>query len=298
MRALFFALLGCTGLGPDGTDVAVETCNGQPGLCERPLNEVTFLRTHNSHASEERGYTVLSWNHYFAIPAQLEDGVRSLNVDVYPAEDGGLRACHGFCELGEQPLEDLFDEIEAFMESHPREVVLLDFQDESAEGALRDALATHPLSGRAWVQVAGTPWPTLQEMIEADERMVIFGGGHPEDPPWMLPKTQHIFSTGWSYWEPEDLDCETSGPVPEFGLYEVTHVLTNPLASPYNAEEINTEELLVAHLAQCDEEVAFVNLLSVDFYTIGEPLSVIGARNASAGPVAVSPRADGLRPRP
>lgn len=298
MRWLWLGVMACAEGPGGGGEADLATCNGLPGLCERRVNEVSYLRTHNSHASEERGYTQLSWNHYFAIPTQLRDGVRSLNVDVYPADDGSLRVCHGFCELGEQPFVEVLDEIEAFLDAWPREVVLLDFQIEVPAEDLRAALMAHPLHTRALTQAPGTPWPTLGELVDADRRLVVFGSGDPEDPPWLLAKSAFMYTTGWSYWEPEDLDCAITSDQLEHGLYEVTHVLTNPLASPYNAEAINSAESIDAHLERCDEEVGFVNLLSVDFYTIGEPLAAIGARNAGLTEVGVSPRGDGLRPRP
>ena len=74
-------------------------------LCERPFNQVPFVGTHNSMSNAEDGW--LAPNQGWNIQDQLEAGVRALNLDTYEV-DGSVVLCHGFCELGEQPLETLF----------------------------------------------------------------------------------------------------------------------------------------------------------------------------------------------
>ncbi len=238
-------------------------CNGAVELCDLPLDEVAFLRSHNSHASEERGYHLTARNHTFAIPTQLEDGVRSLNVDVYEWE-GELAACHGFCELGTQPLEEILDEIEDFLGENPDETVLIDFQDEAPEGDMIDAVEAHAVYERVHLQPHGEPWQTMRalrgELVLLDERLV--------------------YGTAWDYDTPEELDCTVQGEEIDGGLYEVTHVLTNPIASPENAEAINHQPVIGDHVGACLEAVGFVNLLSVDYYSVGDALAVVEALNA------------------
>lgn len=250
------------------TDTAADTgprlCNGSELLCDRSVQEVAFLRTHNSHASEERGYTAFNWNHHFAIPTQLAEGVRALNVDVYDFE-GQLQACHGPCELAAQPFVDVLDEIEGHLAGDPGAVLLIDFQDEAAEGAIEAAIDAHAIGQRVHVQDPALPWPTLAELLDAGTGLVTLDG--------------NVYGTGWSYEEPEDLDCVVQGEAFETGLYEVTHVLTNPLASPANAEAINHDPVLSDHIDRCVAEVGFVNQVSIDFYSIGDGLALIDRLN-------------------
>ena len=244
-------LLSCTDL---------PRCNGAIGLCDRPVDEVAFLRSHNAHASEARGYHLAAMNHYLAIPEQLELGVRSLNIDVYLWEEE-LTACHGFCELGTQPFEEILNEIEAFHADHPDQVVLVDFQDEVGGGAIDEALEASGL--RLYRHETGAPWPGLAELR-----------GH------TVPIDGQTYGTGWQYDTPEELDCAVQGEAFEHGLYEVTHVLTNPIASPDNAEAINHQPVIGDHVGRCLEEVGFVNLLSVDYVGIGDAVEVVEALNA------------------
>lgn len=252
-------MLACT---TDEEPVPYTGCNGQDHLCERALDEVAFLRAHNSHASHERGYHLVAANHTWAIPTQLEDGVRSLNVDVYEWE-GQLAACHGFCDLGTQPFDEILDEVHTFLVENDREVVLIDFQDEAPAGAIDQAIAAHDLNSLVYLHDSGTPWPTLEEL---GGRLVMTAG--------------HVYGTGWKYDEPEDLDCTVQSEPFEHGLYEVTHVLTNPIASPENAEAINHEPVIGDHVDACVAEVGFINMLSVDYYSVGDTLAVIDELNA------------------
>lgn len=236
------------------------------------------MRAHNSHASEARGYNMLAMNHYNAIPTQLTDGVRSLNVDLYLV-DGALIACHGVCELGSQPAEEIWDEIFDFLSGDPDALVLVDVQDEAPSGEVNASLAAHPLSGLAWTQPAGEPWPTLGTMLDAGRQLVFFNDPVDGDPDWVLPPGEFVYGTGWSYTSVEDLDCTVQGAVLPHGLYEVTHVLTNPTASPAYAEQINQAPVLSEHLDRCQAEVGRPNLVSVDYYSLGDAIDVVSALN-------------------
>ena len=51
-------------------------------------------------------------------------------MDLYDYE-GELLFCHGFCDLGSQPANELVQEILDFLSNNPNEVLLIDLQDES-----------------------------------------------------------------------------------------------------------------------------------------------------------------------
>jgi hypothetical protein len=60
----------------------IDRCNGHAELCDRRLDEVAFVSTHNSmSAAEEPGWYFAS--HTRGIGDQLDDGVRGLLIDVY-----------------------------------------------------------------------------------------------------------------------------------------------------------------------------------------------------------------------
>ena len=142
---------------------------------------------------------------FFAIPTQLQDGVRALNLDLYDYE-GELLFCHGFCDLGAQPAHELVQEILDFLSDNPNEVLLIDLQDESSG---RSAEAFLSLESHLYERDLDLDsWPTLGELIQAKKRVLLFGSPAENDPNWLLSKSDWWYSNGWYYQEPEDLDCE------------------------------------------------------------------------------------------
>ena len=60
----------------------VGRCNGSAALCDKRLNEVVFVGTHNSMSADgEPGWLFAAQD--AGIDAQLDDGVRSLLIDTH-----------------------------------------------------------------------------------------------------------------------------------------------------------------------------------------------------------------------
>ncbi len=255
-----------------------QTCNGAADLCGRAVDEVAWLRAHNAHSSEERGYHVLSTNHYFAIPTQLEDGVRALNIDVYEQPEG-LYTCHGYCDLGRQPLTEVFAEMTDFLAGAPDNVILLDLQNEANKQWVVTEMEGAGLASMAHVQVPGEPWPTLRELIDAGSHFVILADGDEETPAWFHNTNSLVYGTGWAAATPEDLTCEVSEPI-DHGLLGINNVLTDPIASPDLADLVNHNPDMIDRLRGCEAELGHLpNLVSVDFYSIGDTLEAVDLLN-------------------
>jgi hypothetical protein len=294
MRAfLFLMCLGCTdnpsaktapgSVAVDSgvpSDTAVETvlrCNTHAELCDRPLNQVAFAATHNAMSSEEAGW--LAPNQRYAVPTQLNDGVRALNFDVYDVE-GVATLCHAYCELGSQLLVDGLAQIGTFLTEHPREVVLLTFENYASASLTVAAFDESGLKDLAYAQTPGEPWPTLGQLIDRDQRLVVFtsdGGG---EPAW--------YHALWDWWRDNpysaqsevDFSCDHYRGEPTNDLYALNHFLTAPIAQASLAEEANTAESIGTHLAWCEQATGrFPNMVMVDFYSIGSVLEVVDAIN-------------------
>ena len=274
-------LVGCPSPSPDDPPPGEDpprACNGLPALCDRPLDEVAFLRTHNSHASEERGYSTLAWNHFEAMPTQLEDGVRAVNMDVYLYE-GVMMVCHGFCELGLQRFDLILAELTDFLDDHPNEVVLLSLQNEAPWSETLASLRTAGIGALAWSHTPGDLWVTLGEMLDADRPLLVSAGGGPADAPdWLHRDGDILWGDHWGAETPKDLDCELENPRFDGGLYFFNNVLTAPIASPDLAEQVNPD--LGGRLAGCMAEHGRIpNVVSVDFYSLGDTVSAVRALN-------------------
>ena len=136
---------------------------------------------------------------YFASPEEFREAIAQDAVSdqsVLAAErlrgrlgfrgggERGMYLCHTFCELGSTPLGDVLDDIHAFLVTHPAEVVVVINQDyvspQDFVGAIGDArLAPYMIE-----PPRGRDWPTLRELIERDERLLVMAENTAGAAPW------------------------------------------------------------------------------------------------------------------
>jgi len=101
-------------------------CNGDPLLCDRRYDQISYPTTHNAMSASAEGWTHSDQRH--GIARQLQDGIRGLMLDVHSYQ-GEPHLCHGSaCASGRRRLVDGLRDIATFMTEHPREVVTLIFE--------------------------------------------------------------------------------------------------------------------------------------------------------------------------
>ena len=109
-------------------------CNGYSILCTRNFDDVVYPATHNSHANPESGFNNIAENQLANISTQLERGIRYINMDVYDYNDE-VWVCHGDWDLlihpclqsGGERAQNQLEDVAAFLEDNPYEVVTLAF---------------------------------------------------------------------------------------------------------------------------------------------------------------------------
>ncbi len=281
--ALAAALLaGCA-----AEDPAVDRCNGSAALCDRPLDEVTFAGTHNSMSSAERDWWIPNQHH--AVPRQLADGIRALNLDLHEDEDGEPALCHGYCELGSQPLVDGLAEIDRFLADHPGAFIVITFESYLPAEVVAGAFVRSGLEWRVRRQAPGEAWPTLGEMLAAGEQVAVFsdeplasdGGsvaGYLDQWSWWVETPYHFESVD-ELLAPEA--CAPDRGEPDNDLFGINHFLTAPVADEDDAALANDPDVLAARVAACTEALGRPpNQVLVDFYDEGGLLAVVAALDA------------------
>ena len=223
----------------------------------------------------------LAPNHIYAIPTQLQDGIRALNIDTYWWEDEAYM-CHGYCEIGAQPLQWATDSIADFLQQEPNTVLLITLQSTLTAEQTLVPFAASGLSTELYHHQQ-QDWPTLWELIEMQQRVVLFSnhdGGHIDG---YMSQWEHWVDNPYSATEVSDFACHVDrGDTETATLYNINHFLTNPIATPQLAEAANTHDVLREHLYRCIEETGRKpNQLLVDFYSIGATLSVVEEYNIS-----------------
>lgn len=235
---------------------------------------------HNAMSNAEDGWRVPNQN--FNITRQLNDGIRGMMLDTFN-EDGELLLCHVVCALGSQPLLEGLGEIQTFLGANPNEVFSIIFESNIENSETASAIEDSGLLGLTYAHVAGEPWPTLQELIDADTRLVVFQE-KPSDAehPWLMYIWDHAWETHFSWEAPEDFNCDPNRGDPSNSLFLLNHFLTSQIGgAPELAEMVNYNPLFIDRAEECEEEGnALPNFVAVDFYDIGDLFDVVDSLNA------------------
>jgi hypothetical protein len=263
----------------DAGTVSITACNGHPELCDRRFDEVAYATTHNAMSSEEDGF--IAPNQNLRLVQQLEDGIRGFMLDVHPADDGTPLLCHATCRFGQRPLVDGLRDLRLFLECHPTEVVTLIFESYVPESAIASAFEASGLLRLVHPQEIDAPWPTLRELIAADERVIVFTADATRTLPWHLYSYDYAWENPYAAMLPSELSCAEHRGSRARSLWIFNHFLTAPLASELLAEMINHDPFFTERVARCRSEAAddLPNFVTVDFYDVGDVRAVVDGLN-------------------
>ncbi|MFH2007597.1 MAG: hypothetical protein ABI333_13510 [bacterium] len=277
---LLLAATGCADPASRTGDGAVDpsrACNGSELLCDRRFDQVAYATTHNAMSNEDDGW--ISPNQLHGITRQLVDGVRGLMLDIH-YEGDEVFLCHGFCAAGSLPLVDGLAELREFLDAQPREVITIIFESYVSAADTAATFSEAGLDGRAHAQDPADPWPTLGELINAGTPLVVFTDHEGGTPDWYLPVWDHCFETHYHFESAAELSCDVNRGDPANALFILNHFLTNPVAHPSFAEELNVNPLLLERARSCEAVYGHLpNFVTVDFYSIGALFAVVDALN-------------------
>ena len=313
--------------GDDPEPVRVGRCNGKAELCDRRLDQVAFVGTHNSMAADgEPGWLFAAQD--AGIQAQLADGVRALLIDTHygyatprgvatdltgdsksrakvDGEVGArfvetaqrLRArigftgnepreiflCHAFCEVGATRALEALEGVHRFLVAHPEEVLILSIEDDTNAADTAKLIRDSGLIREVYRGPVEPPWPTLRELIERNERVLVLIEEDAGDEPWMHRQDEVAQETPFHFGTPAELaapgSCRPNRGGTAGSLLLVNHwVDTSPAPRQSIAREVNARGFLGPRLARCRSERGLVgNIVAVDFYRQGDVFATVGA---------------------
>jgi hypothetical protein len=160
--------------------VIATACNGNAALCSRQYSNVTQIGTHDSAFVG----ILPTDNQYESVTSQLDAGIRFLQAQTH-LENGALELCHTTCiEEDAGTLVSYLTTITTWIAANPNEVLtlLLTNGDSAPVSQFGAAMVTSGLSAYAYTppsQLSISEWPTLQELIDNDTRLVMFLGMFP-----------------------------------------------------------------------------------------------------------------------
>jgi hypothetical protein len=248
-------------------------------------------------------------------------GYRGLSLDLCNC-DGGFVFCHGGaesgCGIGQRDPIDSFTQINDWLTLNPNNVVMIWLQINEAAGgpiSLQDVesivnavplgSSNRSFADRLYKRNANdTTWPTLSELIQAEQQVIFFFMGGPDDSA-VPPLGMHYFydfgmSTDWSYASVEELrDTTLNGcTINRASSHRVDFLMLNAFVtesffgfqvrpSVQAAEEVNTEGFLQPLLDACNDfHSKSVNIVSVDFWNSGNLPTLVDVHNANLATAA------------
>jgi len=247
--------------------ISYAQCNGSINLCSKQYNEIAYLTTHNAFNSDEDG--LLFPNQTYNIASQLNDGVRGLMIDVYD-HFGTPTAYHSVFALGTIPLSDIFNDIKTFLDNNPNEVVTIilecyvtanDIEDEINQSGLSNYLYTH-----------NSGWPTLQNMINSNNRLVIFTDVDDASSSqlWYHYVWDYAVETHYSVNTINNFTCDFNRGDPVNDLFIFNHFVTNATLGygMYNeSNDVNANPFFINRALDCQTQTnKLPNFVTVDYY--------------------------------
>jgi hypothetical protein len=202
----------------------------------------------------------------------------------------GLFLCHTFCELGASPLGPVLQDIRDFLVAHPNEVLVIVNQDAVTPADFVKAMDDAGLSRFAYTGRTSPPWPTLRQLIEKNQRLVVLAEERAGDAPWYhLAYRSIVAETPFNFTKRDQLldaallakSCRPNRGPRNGSVFLMNHWVNSdpaPLAS--NARRVNAYGPLLARARECERVRKHVpTLLAVDFYREGDLFKVADTLN-------------------
>ena len=257
-------------------------CNGSIDLCSKQYNEVAYLTTHNAFNSDEDG--LLFPNQSYNIASQLNDGVRGLMIDVYN-HFGTLTAYHSVFMLGTIPLSDIFNDIKIFLDNNPNEVVTIILECYVTANDIEDEINQSGLNNYLYIHNNSLGWPTLQNMIDNDNRLVILTDvdDASSSQNWYHHVWDYAVETHYSVGTINDFTCDFNRGDPLNDLFILNHFVTNAILGYglyTESNNVNSNPFFINRALDCQNQTnKFPNFVTVDYYELGDGLAVVDQLN-------------------
>lgn len=183
-----------------------------------------------------------------------------------PTGHRGLYLCHTLCELGSEPLGQELGIIRRFLDTHPREVLIVFVEPYVPAEKIAKAFDDAGLGREAVDLRLGVPLPTLGRLIRADTRLVVLAEEDGGEPPWYLKGFDFVQDTPYRGVSEHHLVCTRFRGRADSPLLLVNHWTAAWPPAP-NANARIGGEVLRDRLERCEQERKMLpNLVAVDFY--------------------------------
>ena len=219
---------------------------------------------------------------------KAEDLVGRLAFDG-SAGDPEPYLCHVLCELGATRFDTALAGIDAWMNRHPDEFLIVFIEDVVSPKETAAAFAKSGLLRYAYVPDRTAPGPTLGELIESDRRLLVMAENDAGDEkyPWYVQGFDLVQETPYTFHSVAEIEspegCRPNRGNPDNPLFQINNWIEKIPRDPDLAARINSVKSLVGRSRLCERIRGLApNLLAVDYYDRGNVLGVTNVLNGLA----------------
>lgn len=304
-------------------------CNNSPDLCSKAYNEITHLGAHNSPFVRDATTDFsVSGNQFYNSTIQLNAGVRLLSAQIHQS-NGNLHLCHSSCDLLDAGiLSTWLMEIKQWLDNNPREVVtiLLVNSDDSTPQEINQHFVASNITDHAYVPAdksrPPTTWPTLNDLIQANTRLLTFVASIqpstiPDNMTYLMDEFTFIFENEFENVQMSEFSCDprrptavqnnTQAALSSNRMAFMNHFLYKE-SELFNIQSPNVDNITITNnpgnnqtgmlgraLETCTTEYGgkAPTFILVDFFDEGPTIDAVDAANGITSPVgrtAVPPR--------
>ncbi|GKT88385.1 PLC-like phosphodiesterase protein [Colletotrichum tofieldiae] len=211
-------------LSAESSSSNTTACNNSPSLCSRKYNNITHMGAHDSAFLRDAStQNSIAGNQYFNATVALNSGLRLLQAQVHVVNGTSgsvLQLCHTTCSLLDAgTLENWLSAVKDWMDKHTNDVVTIllvnsDNQAASAFGKVFESSGISKYGYKPSSSSTTSSWPTLQNMIDADTRLVTFVASITADTnyPYLLPEFSYVFETDYEVTTASGFNCTIDRP--------------------------------------------------------------------------------------
>jgi hypothetical protein len=202
-----------------------------------------------------------------------------------PQGERAVYLCHTLCEVGATRAVDAFRGVHRFLVRHPNEVVILSIQDDTTAEDTARVIRESGLSDEVYQGRPERPWPTLRELIDRDQRVIVLAENHPGGAPWIHRQPAVMQETPFHFRDEAALaapdSCKPNRGGTEGSLLLVNHwVDTSPAPRVTIARRVNARGFLERRVDRCRTERKMLpNVLAIDFYRQGDAAAEVDRLN-------------------
>jgi hypothetical protein len=130
------------------------------------------------------------------------------------------------------------------------------------------------------------PFPTLRELIESNQRLIVMAEHHTGELPWYHQAFEMMQETPYTFHTPEEFSCKPNRGDASSPLLLINQwIETTPAPRPSNAKLVNTETALLARAQECQRVRGKApNVIAVDFAATGDVVRAAAVLNGLKKP--------------